>query len=206
MLCRSRSDFADNAAKTFLNQLFQRPSGTVSGQHGQIMQMNVCISVCIGNFFIINFGKPVVGGDSTGIAQNKTTDGIGDGRIFFNTPVGNLNIAVNNIFIVENGRFHITYFFTLFPIKNICFGNFGVSGLNENLFHTVLNILYLNFSVFNFWLKISSNFQGKKINNIWMIIYFFCFKSTGDGNIDFAQIKFRNFAVTLNNLIHLNAS
>ena len=52
---------ADNAAKTFLNQLFQRPSGTVSGQHGQIVNMDIAVYIGLGDFLIIDFRQPVIG-------------------------------------------------------------------------------------------------------------------------------------------------
>ena len=57
MLRRCGSNLALDSAKTFLNQLFQGPSCTVAGQHGQVMNVNVCISVRLCDLIVMNLRK-----------------------------------------------------------------------------------------------------------------------------------------------------
>ncbi len=52
---RAGGNLAGYAAQTFLNQLFQGPAGTITCQHGQIVNMYICVSVSVRNFFIVHF-------------------------------------------------------------------------------------------------------------------------------------------------------
>ena len=40
------------------------------------MNVNIRVAVGFGDFIVIKFGEPVVGGDSTGIVEDKTAHGI----------------------------------------------------------------------------------------------------------------------------------
>ena len=77
MLGRCRRDPARNAAQAILDQLFQGPSCTVTGKHGQIMNVNVRILVRSPHFIVINLRQPVIRCDSAGVAENQTADRIG---------------------------------------------------------------------------------------------------------------------------------
>ena len=68
MLCRCRGDLTLNAAKSLTDQLLQGPACTVTGQHGQIMDMDICISVCICDLVVVNLRQPVVCGNCSGVA------------------------------------------------------------------------------------------------------------------------------------------
>ena len=66
MACRRGIDLARNA-ETLLNELLEAPACAVTGQHGQVVQVNVAITVGRGYLLIVNFAQPVVGGDCTGV-------------------------------------------------------------------------------------------------------------------------------------------
>ena len=65
--------------------------------------MNVCVAVGVGDFVIIDFREPVVGGDRSGVGKNQSADGLGDGGVFFYAPVIDFNIVINGFFEVEDG-------------------------------------------------------------------------------------------------------
>ena len=87
------------------------------------MNVNLCASVRIGNFLIVNLGQPVVSGYRARVAQNKTADRISNGRVFFYAPVGRFYIAVYQFFVVYNRGLDIAEFFTIFTIQNVAFRN-----------------------------------------------------------------------------------
>ena len=60
-------DFTGNAAQTLFYELFEGPSGAVTGQHGKVVQVDICVAVGVGDLVIIDFREPVVGGDRTGV-------------------------------------------------------------------------------------------------------------------------------------------
>ena len=42
-------------AKPLLDELLQAPAGAVTGEHGQVMEMEIAVAVCIGNLLVIDF-------------------------------------------------------------------------------------------------------------------------------------------------------
>ena len=123
------------------------------------MKVKIAVAVCLSDLLVIDFRKPVVGGDSAAIAEDQTTDRIGDGGVFLDAPVGDIEIAVDRVFEIQISGFHIAPFFRLFAVENIGFGHFTVAGLAEHCFHAVLDILHSDQLVLDLRLKISSDFQ-----------------------------------------------
>ena len=80
------------------------------------MNMNIRIAVCVGNFFVINLGQPVIGCYRTGVMQNQTAYGIGNRRVFFYSPVQFIYITVYDFFVIKECRLHVADFFTIFTI------------------------------------------------------------------------------------------
>ena len=80
------------------------------------MQMQIGVAVRICNFFIVDLAEPIVCGYGPGIGQNQSAHRIGDGRVFFYSPVGYLQIAVHKPLIVQYGGTHITELFAVFAV------------------------------------------------------------------------------------------
>ena len=160
------SDLAGHAAKTLLNELFERPTGAVTGQHGKVVQMDIGVAVCLGDLLVIDLGKPVVGRDGAGVGKNEAAHRIGHGRVFFHAPVVDLEIVVHNLLVVQHGGADVAQFFALFAVENIGLGNVIVTGFDENRFHAVLNGLHTDFFFFDFGFKIRRDFQHQKINGV----------------------------------------
>ena len=68
MLCRCRSDLTLNTTKSLSDQLLQGPACTVTGQHGQIVDMDIRISVCLRDLIVIDLRQPVIGSNCSGVA------------------------------------------------------------------------------------------------------------------------------------------
>ena len=56
--------------------------------------MDVCVSVCVADFVVVNLGKPVVSGNGTGVRKDKTADRIGNCGVLFYAPVIDFNIVI----------------------------------------------------------------------------------------------------------------
>ena len=170
------------------------------------MKMNIGISVSLGDFLIIDFGKPIVSRDSTGVAEDKSADGISNRGILLNSPVVNMKIVVNDLFIVKNRCVDISYFFSLLTVKNISLGNVIVAGLDKNRFNAVLNAFNRYLVVLYLLLKICRNLERKEINSIGIILLLTCVKRLGYSISDFVKVKAYDFAVTFYNIVHTSVS
>ena len=69
------------------------------------MDVDVGVAVSIGDFLVVDFGEPIVGGDGAGVGENQTADGISDGGVLFDTPVSDAEIGIDDILEVDVGVF-----------------------------------------------------------------------------------------------------
>ncbi len=155
------------------------------------------------NFLVVNLRKPVIGRNSPGIAQNQSAYGISNRRILFYTPVFDLDITVDYVFVIQNGRLHGTHFFTLLTIQDISLGCLRITGLLQNLLHTVLNILHVNLPVFHLILKIGRDTQSQQINNIVVILHLCGVKRFHNHFVNLSQHKVCRLSVSFDNLKHV---
>ncbi len=164
------------------------------------MDVRVAVRVC--DFFVVDFAQPVVCGDRAAVAQDQTADRIRDRRVFFDAPVGDFDVAVDQIFVVENGRFHITDFFALLAVQNVRFRNVRVAGLAQYGFDAVLNVLDCDFAVFDLRFEVRGHFEREHIHDTGMILLVLRFERLGYCNGDLLDVKLCGFAVALDHLIH----
>ena len=132
----------NDTAKTFLNELLERPTSAVSCEHREVVNVNVSISVSIRDLLVIYLGEPVVSRDSAGVAEYQSAYRVGNGGVFLNSPVYILDVAVDQLLVVKNSGFHITELFSLLTVENISLCHVGVARLNEDCLNAVLNILH----------------------------------------------------------------
>ena len=170
------------------------------------MKVNIRIAVCICDFVVINFGKPIICCNCAGVGENQSADGIGDGGIFLDSPVGNLDIFIDKLFIVEHGGFHIAQLFALPAVENIGLCDIRIVGLDEDGLDAVLNIFHSNESILDFRFEIRRYFQSKEINGVGIVISVACLKGLRDGMADLREIKVDNFIVSFSSSIHVCAS
>ena len=153
------------------------------------MQMQIGVAVRVGDFFIVDFTKPVVCGDGSGIGENQSAHRIGDGRVFFYSPVGNLQIAVHKPLVVQYGGTHITELFAVFAVQDICLGNLVVPGSLQRFFNAVLNGFDIDRIILHLRSKIRRHLKGQQVDHIGTVRNTGCIKRLGNGVRYTGQIK-----------------
>ena len=204
MVGRRGSDFARNTAETFHDQLLETPACAVTCQHGEIVQVNGRAAMRHSDFIVVDFAEPVIRSDCTGIGENQTTDGICDSGVLFDAPVVDLQVIIDEVFVVEKSGVDIADLFALLAVQNICFRNICVAGLGEDFFHTVLNTLDIDLTVDDFAFKVSSYVESDQLNNARMILLFKRHKSFCDGVCDLADLEICDLTVPFNDFVHMN--
>ena len=191
MLGRGRSDLALDAPEAFLDQLLERPAGTVAGQHAQVMNMDIRVAVGIGDFLVIDFAQPVVGCDRTAVGQDQAAHRIGNGGVFLDPPVQRFQVAVNELLVVQCRCRNITDIFPLLAVQNVSLGHIRIAGVAEHLFHGVLNVFNGDPAVLDFRLEITRDLQGDHIQNCLVILPLAGIECLLHSIADFADIKLR---------------
>ncbi len=166
MSCRGRGHLAADTAEAFLDQLLQGPACAVTGQHGKVMDVDVRVLMGIGNLGVINLAEPVVSGNGAGIVQDQTAHGIGNRRIFLNAPVFLVNVAVDDLLVVKDRRLHVPHLLAVLTVQDVCLRYVGVTGGLENVLNAVLDILHLYNAILYLALKLGSDTQGQKVDDI----------------------------------------
>ena len=200
--CRGGIYLARNA-EALLDQLLEAPAGTVAGEHAQIVQVQVAVAVGIADLLVVNLAEPVVCGDSSGVRKDKAADRISDGRVFLDAPVENVYIAVDGLFIVKVGVFHIAQFLALLTIKYICLCNTLIATARQDRLDAVLNILDRNIAVFYLRQEVSRDLERDEIDDIIGVLGVGGLKRLFNGVCDLGDVKIYDFSVSLNDLVHL---
>ena len=160
-----RGDFARDAAEAFLDQLLEGPTSAVAGKHGKIVDMDIGVAVSIGDFPVVDFGEPIVSGDGTGVGKDKATDGIGDGGILLNTPVGDAKVAVDDVLEVKVGVLDLAELGSLVAVIHIGFRDIDVSSLNQDDFDGILDLFDRDGVIFDLLVENGSDTQRKKLDD-----------------------------------------
>ena len=197
-----RGNLSRDAAQSFLNQLAQRPSGAVACEHGHIMNMNVTVFMGAGNLIVVNLAEPVVGGDGTGVGQNQAAYGVSNRRIFLHPPVLDLQIAVNQRLVVQEGGLHVPQLFPLAAVENVGLGHIVIARPDEHGLHAVLNVLHGNLPVFYLGAKVGGDLQSQKIDDVVRILLFLGVEGLSDRRGNFLQVKGHDLIVSFHYLIH----
>ena len=166
------------------------------------MDVDIRISVRLGDLLIVHLGKPVIGSHSPGIAQDQSTHGIGNGGVLLHAPVFHLHITVDHFFIIQDRGLHVPHFFPLLAVQNVSLGHFRVARLLKDLLHTVLNVLHMHGSFFHLILKICRHAQRQQINDIIVVLRTRGVKGFPYGVSDFGKREIRLVSVSLNDLEH----
>ena len=170
------------------------------------MEMDIAVSVGVRYLFIVDLGQPVVGRNCAGVAENKSADRICDGRVLLNAPVGYLDIAVNELLVVENGRFHVSDLLALLSVEDIRLCDIGVARLAEHRLDAVLNILNGDKSVLYLALEVRSDLERKQVDDCRMSLFVERIKSLRYSRGYLRYIKFGDRSVSFDYLVHHHAS
>ena len=142
MLGGSGGDPAGNAAQTFLDQLLQTPACAVTGQHGQIVQMDEALAVGLRDLIVIDLSQPVVGCDGAGVGQDQAADTQSHCGVLFDTPVFLCaDITVDQLLVVQQGLLGLADLLVLAAVEDVALGCPGISGLHQRALDAVLDLL-----------------------------------------------------------------
>ena len=196
------SDLAGDTAQAFHNQLLQAPACAVAGEHAKVVQVQSSGAVGFGDLVVVDLGEPVVGGDGTGVGEDQTADGIGDGGVLLHAPVGVLDVLIHGLLIVKDGGAHVTHLFVLAAVEDVCLGNVGITGLNKHGLDAVLDILNGNEGILDLGFKVGGDLQCEKVDDVVVILTLAGIKGLADRAADLGNIKGGDLTVTLNYLVH----
>ncbi len=185
MACRSGCDLTDYSAETFLNKLLEGPSSAVTCQHGEVMDMDLCLSVSFCDLIIVDLREPVVRGDRTGVGKDKTADTVSNSGVLFYTPVIDLQIVINDVLIVEHRVSYVTDLLTVLSVKDVSLCNVGITGLRKDLLNAVLNIFYGDHIILDLRFKITCDTQCQHVDHTGVILLITCYKSFLNSCTDF---------------------
>ena len=197
---RARGDLACDASKALSDQLLERPAGTVTGEHGKVVDVNVRVAVGVGDFFVIDFAEPVVRGNSAGVRKDKAADGIGDGRIFLHTPVGNAEVIVDDVLEVEARRFDLAERRVLVAVFHVGFRNVDIVRLDEGDFDGVLNVLDGHLFILNLVVENRGHAKREDLDDVRGGIFVLGAESAFNGAFDFAEVERDNGPVSFGDL------
>ena len=203
MRCRRGSDFAGNAAQAFLDELLQAPTSAVTGEHGQVVQMDGCAAVSFGDLVVVNLGEPVVRRDGAGVRKDEAADGIGDRGVLLDAPVVDLEVVVDEVLVVEQCGIDITHLLALTTVQDVGLGDIGITGFGEDFLDAVLNILDRNLVVDDLVLEVGGDMKGDQIDNAWMVLLAERIECLRDCRADLADVEINDFSVSLDYLVHI---
>ena len=184
MLRRRAGDFSGNAAQSLLDQLSETPAGAVSGQHGEIVQMEIGVPMGGGNLLVVDLAEPVIGSDRAGIGEDESADGVGNGGIFLHAPVRDLQIAVEELLVVEHRRADFAQFLAVFAVEDVGFGDRRVSRPLQHGFHAVLYLLHVDSVVFHLGSGVRRHLQGQYMDDVGVVGHMRRVKRFCDGRGD----------------------
>ena len=195
-------DLPRDAAQALLDQLLQAPAGAVAGEHGQVVEMQGRRPVGVGHLLVVDLTEPVVGGDGAGVGQDQAAHGIGDGGIFLDAPIVDLQIIVHQILIVQQGGAHIADLFPLLAVKDIGLAHIGIACLGKDLLRAVLDVLHGDEIVLDLVFKVCGDPQGQHIDHAGVILLLQGVERLGQGRADLADVKFCDLSVALYDSVH----
>lgn len=193
---RGRRNLAGDTAETFLDELLERPTGAITGEHGKVVNVNLRFAVRLCDFFVIDFAQPIVCRHCARVGKDKTADGVRHGGVFLHTPVVDFEIVVDGVLVVEHRGVHLAKFFVLFSVKNVCLRHFYVARLNENHFHCVLNVFNAHAVVFHLVIESCRNAQSKHIDDVVAVVFAHRVERFFDCDFDFVKVERNDVSVS----------
>ena len=166
------------------------------------MNVNIRVSVCRRDLIVVDLRQPVIRGDRSRVAQDKTADRVCYGRVLLDSPIKRAEVFVNYLGIIEVGRFHIAELFTVTAVKDISLRHVSVSRLAEHRLNAVLNVFDGDEIIFYFRFKIRRDLKREKIDHSGNIISPLRLKSLLDRGAYFFNFKINYFSISFNYPIH----
>ena len=164
--------------------------------------MYVRLSVRAGDLFVVNFAEPVVCGYCSGVGKYQSAYRIGYGAVFLYAPVVDLKIIVDDLFVIEKRALYVTRFFALFPVEDVRLGDVGVTRLDQDGFHGVLNVLDGYHRVLDLGIEIRGNAKRQKFQSASVIHFVQRIERLGHRADYLVDIEFDDLSFSVDYSIH----
>ena len=163
--------------------------------------MYVAVAVRVGDFLIVDLAEPVVGGDSAGVGENESADGVGDGGVLLDAPVLNVEVLVYGLLVIQVRGFRVAQLLALLAVEYVGLGNGLIAASGEHGLDAVLNILDGDHAVLYLRQEVCRDLQRQKINDAVVIVGGGSVKRLLDCGGYLVYIEFDCFPVAFNYLI-----
>ena len=107
-----------------------------------------------------------------------------------------MNVAIYEVLIVKDSRFHITKLFVLTAVKDIRLRNVSVSRLDKHGLNAILDIFNLDNAILYLRLEVSRYLEREKVDNVRCELFVKCFKCFCNSTADLTKVKFSRFAIS----------
>ena len=166
------------------------------------MEVEVGVAVGGGDFVVVDLAEPVVGGDRAGIGEDQAADGVGDRGILLDPPVGDLQIAVHQALVVEDGGAHIAELLPVAAVEDIGLGDLRIAGPLEHGLDAVLDGLDADEVVVHLGGEVGGDLEGQQVDDVGIIGDAGGIEGLGDGVGDAGDVEVHRPAVALDNVVH----
>ncbi len=189
-------------AEALGDQLAQTPARAVAGQHAQVVQMQVAVAVRIGDLLVIHLAQPVVGRHGAGVGENQTADGIGHGGVLLDAPVGNVEVFVDRLAVIQVGGLKIAHFLALLAVEDVGLADHLVAAAGKHGLDAVLDILDRHETVVDLRQEVRRHLEGQKINDAFGVLGIRRIKGLLDRPCNLIDIETDDLSVPLYYIIH----
>ena len=141
VLGRAGLDLARHAVQPLVEQRAQRPAGTVTGQHVQIVHMNVALAVRDADFRRVDVVEPVVGDHFSGDVENQAAEAVTLIGVGVDAPVHLVEVFVDRAFHVHHGLAVLAQLGVLLAVDDVGAGGLEVVSGDQHLLDRVLDLL-----------------------------------------------------------------
>jgi len=143
MLGRPRFDATRHAIEAFVQQRTQRPTGAVAGEHVEVVDMQIRLTVCAADLLAVDLVQPVIGSDLARHVQHQPAEGIPLVGIGLHAPVFTVEV-----FVHRGGDFHqglavAAQATVLFAVDDIRAHRQEVTGVHQHPLDAVLDLLHI---------------------------------------------------------------
>ena len=179
----------------------------VAREHGQVVEVDGRAPVGFSYLLIVDLSEPVVSGDGAGVGEDQVAHRVGDGGVLLHPPVGDLQIVVHQVLVVEEGGVHVRGvhvpdLLPLLAVQDVGLGHVRIAAFRQHLFHAVLDVLHGDAAVLDLVLEVRRHMEGQQVDHAGMIGLVQGHEGLGDGAGDLADGEFGDLSVTLFDLVH----
>ncbi|MNF87033.1 hypothetical protein D3C84_694870 [compost metagenome] len=141
VLRRTGFDPSRHTVEPFVQEGAQRPSGTITGEHVEVVHMQIRLAVGLADGFAVDLVQPVVGGDLARHVQHQPAQGIALIGVGLDPPVFTVEVFVHGGGDLDQGPAVAAQASVLFAVDDVGAHGEEKTGVHQHPFDTVLDLL-----------------------------------------------------------------